>query len=44
MAPQKSRKFLGGSFLNPKPILRIGISGHAVARLEIFKNLNITAG
>jgi hypothetical protein len=27
----------GGSLLKPKPILRIGVSEHAIARLEIFK-------
>jgi hypothetical protein len=39
MTSQKSRKFPGGSLLKPKPILRIVISEHAIARLEIFKNL-----
>jgi hypothetical protein len=37
MTLQKSRKFLGGSLLKPKPILRIGVSEHAIARLEFSK-------
>jgi hypothetical protein len=39
----KSRKFQGGSLLKPKLILRIGFSGHAIARMEIFKNLMSSA-
>jgi hypothetical protein len=39
MTSQKLKKFLGASLLKPKPILRIGVSGRAIARLEIFKNL-----
>jgi hypothetical protein len=39
MASQKSSKFQGCSLLKPKPVLRIGVSGHAAARLGIFKSL-----
>jgi hypothetical protein len=36
MTSQKLRKFLGDPLLKPKPILRIGVSEHAIARQEIF--------
>jgi hypothetical protein len=35
----RSREILGDPLLKPKLILRIGVSGRAAARLEIFKNL-----
>jgi hypothetical protein len=31
---QKLRKFQGASLLKPKPILRIGVSEHAISLLE----------